>query len=76
MNTTPPRAYLAAHSPSGPGRRRDPPRPRAQIQNRYRIVLDGFTSGCRDLPKLAHIAAVRKIYPASATTWTRTGARP
>jgi minor extracellular serine protease Vpr len=39
--------------------------PQARIQNRYRIVLDGFALRLpyRDLPKLAQIAAVRKIYP-------------
>ena len=39
--------------------------PQAQIQNRYRIVLDGFALRLpyRDLPALGRVPAVRRIYP-------------
>ena len=39
--------------------------PAARIQNRYRIVLDGFALRLpyRDLPALARVPAVRRIYP-------------
>jgi minor extracellular serine protease Vpr len=39
--------------------------PQARIQNRYRLVLDGFALRLpyRDLPKLARVQAVRRIYP-------------
>jgi minor extracellular serine protease Vpr len=39
--------------------------PRARIQNRYRILLDGFALRLpyRDLPKLARLQAIRRIYP-------------
>jgi minor extracellular serine protease Vpr len=39
--------------------------PRAHIQNRYRIVLDGFALRLpyRDLPKLTRVQAIRRVYP-------------
>jgi minor extracellular serine protease Vpr len=39
--------------------------PQARIQNRYRILLDGFALRLpyRGLPKLARVQAVRRIYP-------------
>ena len=39
--------------------------PQAQIQNRYRIVLDGFALRLpyRDLPALGRVPAIRRIYP-------------
>jgi minor extracellular serine protease Vpr len=39
--------------------------PQARIQNRYRLLLDGFALRLpyRDLPKLARVQAVRRIYP-------------
>ena len=39
--------------------------PQARIQNRYRLVLDGFALRLpyRDLPKLARVQAVRRIFP-------------
>jgi minor extracellular serine protease Vpr len=42
--------------------------PQARIQNRYRIVLDAFALRLpyRDLPKLVHLQAIRKIYPSLA----------
>jgi minor extracellular serine protease Vpr len=39
--------------------------PEARIQDRYRIVLDGFALRLpyRDLPKLAQVQSIRRIYP-------------
>ena len=39
--------------------------PQARIQNRYRVVLDGFTLRLpyRDLPTLERLSAIHKVYP-------------
>jgi minor extracellular serine protease Vpr len=61
------RAYLArlAHAQARAARQIRKAIPQARIEDRYRIVLDGFALRLpyRDLPALGRIAAVSRIYP-------------